>query len=128
MTTLVLCLFIAALLPYMAKGPVAYAQAKLGKYDNHHPRQQQSLLTGFGARALAAHQNAFESLIVFSAAIATALATGTHSEFVQQLAVTYIVARVAYQLLYLFNIDKMRTVVWAISLVCSLTIIWQCLP
>jgi uncharacterized MAPEG superfamily protein len=128
MTTLILCLFIAAILPYLAKAPVAYAMSKLGKYDNKHPRQQQSQLTDFGARALAAHQNAFESLILFSAAIATALATNTHGELIQQLAMTHIVARIAYNLLYLFNIDKMRSMVWAISLICSLTIIWQCLP
>ena len=65
MNTLLTCLFIAMLLPYLAKGPVAWAMAKAGGYDNHHPRSQQAQLTGFGARALAGHQNAFESLLIF---------------------------------------------------------------
>lgn len=64
MHTLLTCLFIAMLLPYLAKGPVAWAMVKAGGYDNHHPRTQQAQLTGFGARALAGHQNAFESLLI----------------------------------------------------------------
>ena len=66
MTTLLTCLLIAMLLPYLAKGPVAIAMAKLGGYDNSHPREQQSKLTGYGARAVAGHQNAFESLLYYS--------------------------------------------------------------
>ncbi|MGB2427469.1 MAG: MAPEG family protein [Alteromonas sp.] len=43
-----------------------------GGYDNKYPREQQARLTGFGTGTLAAHQNAFESLLIFS--IATLLA------------------------------------------------------
>ena len=65
MSVIITCLFIAALLPILAKAPVAYAMNQLGGYDNKHPREQQSKLTGFGGRALGAHQNSFESLINF---------------------------------------------------------------
>ena len=76
MYTLILCLLVACLLPYFSKIPVALAMKNQpGGYDNNHPRAQQAALAGLGARALAAHQNSFESLIVFSAAILTALAT-----------------------------------------------------
>lgn len=128
MTILISCLFIAAILPYIAKAPVAYAMNKLGGYDNNHPRAQQSKLTGFGARALAAHQNAFESLIVFSAAILTAIATQTINDTIALLAITHIIARILYNLLYLYNVGTLRSIVWAIGLGCSLAIIWQCLP
>jgi len=43
--------------------------AEVWGYNNSHPREQQSKLTGFGARALTAHQNAFESLIIFAPAV-----------------------------------------------------------
>ncbi|MEW6981601.1 MAPEG family protein [Colwelliaceae bacterium 6471] len=128
MTILISCLFIAAILPYIAKAPVAYAMNKLGGYDNNHPRAQQAKLTGFGARALAAHQNAFESLIVFSAAILTAIATQTINDTIALLAITHIIARILYNLLYLYNVGTLRSIVWAIGLGCSLAIIWQCLP
>ena len=126
MDILIWSLFIAAILPYLAKGPVAYAMNKLGGYDNAHPREQQSKLTGFGARALAAHQNSFESLIVFSAAILCAIATNTTTELVQNLAITHIVARIGFIFLYYFNINILRSLVWAVGLGASLAIIWQC--
>lgn len=41
MTILIICLFLALLLPLLAKGPVVFAMAKLGGYNNEHPREQQ---------------------------------------------------------------------------------------
>ncbi|NQZ79393.1 MAG: MAPEG family protein [Colwellia sp.] len=128
MTILLWCLFIAVILPFIAKIPVAYAMKRLGSYDNNHPREQQAKLTGFGARALAAHQNSFESLIIFSVAILTATTTQTIGSDIQQLAIIYVIARVSYNILYLYNISTARSIVWFISLFCSLTIIWQCIP
>ncbi|PCI60088.1 MAG: hypothetical protein COB35_10135 [Gammaproteobacteria bacterium] len=127
MTFLIWTLIIAALLPYLAKGPVAHAMSKLGGYDNHHPRAQQGKLTGFGARALAAHQNAFESFMIFAAAVLLAISTNHIGETIQQLATIYIIARVIYNLLYLFNIGILRSVVWFISLGSSLAIMVLCL-
>tara|TARA_B110000114_G_C15036717_1_gene375258 strand:+ start:432 stop:818 length:387 start_codon:yes stop_codon:yes gene_type:complete len=128
MTILVWCLFIAAILPYLAKAPVAYAMNKLSGYDNNHPREQQSKLTGFGARALAAHQNAFESLIIFAVAVLCALATNTITESVVTLSIVHIVARITYNILYLMNIGILRTAVWLVGIGCSFAIIWQCIP
>ena len=128
MTILIYCLFIATILPFLAKGPVAYAMNKLGGYDNNHPREQQSNLTGFGARALAAHQNSFEALTIFAPAILVAIATNHTGEFIQQLAIVHVAARIIYNLLYLANVGILRSISWGISLISSLTIIWQCIP
>lgn len=128
MTLLIWVLFIAVLLPFVAKIPVAIAMHRLGKYDNHQPRSQQENLTGFGARALAAHQNAFESLIIFCPAILIAVATNHTGELIQQAAITYLIARVIYNLLYLLNFSTLRSFVWAISLFCPVYIIWLCIP
>lgn len=128
MTILIWCLFIAALLPFIAKMPLAFAMNKLGGYDNNHPRAQQSKLTGFGARALAAHQNAFESLIIFAAAIILAIATDNTGTTVQYLAIAHIIARLLYNILYLVNQGTLRSLVWALGITASFTIIWQCFP
>lgn len=127
MNTLIYCLIAAALLPYLAKIPVAIAMNKLGGYDNDHPRDQQAKLQGFGARALAAHQNAFESLIVFSASILLAIATNTVNESVQLLAILHIGFRVAYHILYLVNIGVMRSICWAVAIGSSFFIMGQCI-
>jgi uncharacterized MAPEG superfamily protein len=128
MTTLIWCLFIACLLPLLAKGPVAYAMNKLGGYNNNHPREQQSKLTGFGARALAAHQNAFESLIIFAPAVLLAIATHHTGDNVALLAIVHVCARIAYNILYLMNIDKLRSLVWFVATISSFSIIWLSIP
>ncbi|BED87618.1 MAPEG family protein [Pseudoalteromonas agarivorans] len=116
MTTLVVCALLAVLMPYFAKIPVAIAMAKLGQYDNKHPRSQQAKLTGFGARALAAHQNCFESLAVFAVAIAVVLGTSSVNAVTETLAVTHIVSRTLYCIFYWLNLDIIRSLVWFIGL------------
>jgi len=128
MTTLIICLFLALLLPLLAKGPVVFAMAKLGGYNNNHPREQQSKLTGVGARALAAHQNAFESVILFAPAIILAIATNNTQTIIISLAVVHVIARVLYNIFYVLNISTLRSIVWAIASLCSFAIIFQCIP
>ena len=125
MTTLLICLLIAMLLPYLAKGPVAVAMAKLGGYDNSHPREQQSKLTGFGARAVAGHQNAFESLLIFGIAALTVMATNNVNAVVEIAAMVHVAARVAYQILYLKDKGTLRSVSWFIAIIASFTIFCQ---
>ena len=128
MTILIWCLFLAGLLPLLAKGPVAFAMNKLGGYNNNHPRDQQSKLTGYGARALAAHQNAFESFIIFAPAILLAITTNHTGDKIQLLAMFYVGLRIAYNIFYLMDLDKLRSVVWFASTFCSFSIIVQCIP
>lgn len=128
MTTLIICLLIAVILPYLAKLPLGYAMQKaVGGYDNHHPRSQQASLKGFGARAVAAHYNCFESLAVFATAALTALATNHLSFAIQILAIIYIVSRFIYLTLYLMNLAALRSTVWFIGVVCCLSMMFLCL-
>jgi len=125
---LIWCLFIAMLLPFVAKAPVAYAMQKAGGYNNNHPREQQSKLTGFGARALAAHQNAFEALIIFAPAVLIAIATNNTSEAITQLAMIHVAARILYNILYLMNVGILRSLVWGVAIFSNFAIVWQCIP
>lgn len=128
MTVLIWSLFLATLLPILAKAPVAKAMNGLGRYDNDHPRAQQGKLEGYGARALAAHQNAFEALIMFAPAVLLAIATNNTSETIQYLATIFIIARVAYNVLYLMNKSTLRSTVWFVGLLANFAIYWLCLP
>lgn len=125
MTILLICLFIAMMLPYLAKVPVAMAMAKLGGYDNAHPRAQQAKLTGFGARAVAGHQNAFESLLVFGIAVLTAIVTNNVTDVVAILAIVHVVARVVYHALYLLNYGTLRSLSWFVAIGASIGIFVQ---
>ena len=123
MEIIIVCVLIAVLLPYLAKAPLAFAMAKESRYDNHYPRRQQARLTGFGARALAAHQNSFEALIIISAASAVVLATNTVSAGIEWLAIIHIVARVIYCLMYYIDQDKLRSLSWFVATACPVAML-----
>jgi uncharacterized MAPEG superfamily protein len=128
MNTLLICLLIAVLLPYLAKVPVMKEMNKEGKgYDNRHPRLQQARLQGYGARAVAAHQNAFESLAVFATAALSALATNHLSSTIQWLAIVYVVTRLVYHCLYLLDLATLRSTIWATGYLCCVAMIVLCL-
>ena len=128
MTILISCLIITMLLPILSKAPLAYAQQKSGGYDNNYPRDQQAKLQGFGARALAGHQNAFEALAMFAPAILLAIATNNTHQYVTILAITFVAARFAYHVFYLLNWGLLRSLVWTIATASSFLIAFECLP
>ena len=118
------CLFIAGSLHVLSKTPLFRAQYKSPEgYDNNNPRQQQASLDGLGKRALAAHQNPLESFPIFAAGILVATATGIVSSAIDYLAITYIIARVAYIFYYLSDKSTLRTLVWCIGFISSLALL-----
>lgn len=116
------CIFISALLIFVAKAPVAKAMAEEGdgRYDNRHPRAQQARLTGFGARALAAHLNSFEAFPLFAVGVLMAHVTQTYGLLVDVLAVSFVICRVLYLLFYWYNLHWQRSLVWMLGLLCCL--------
>lgn len=129
MTTLIVCLLITVVMPYLTKLPVGYAMQKSkGGYDNNHPRAQQARLEGFGARAVGAHQNCFESLAVFSTAALTAIATNHVTATIMNLAILYVLSRIVYIFLYLMNFATLRSTVWFVGFASCVSILWLCIP
>ena len=114
------CVFVSALLIYVAKIPVAKAMNEQGGYNNHLPRQQQAQLTGFGARALAAHQNSFEAFLLFAVGVLMAHTTQTAGWLIDALAIIFVITRVIYLLCYWVDLAWQRSLVWFVGLVCSL--------
>lgn len=116
------CIFISALLIYLAKAPVAKAMKEegAGGYDNHHPRAQQARLTGFGARALAAHMNSFEIFPLFAVGVLMTHVTNNFGLLVDILAVTFVVTRVLYLAFYWADLHWQRSLVWIVGLLCCL--------
>lgn len=114
------CVFISALLIYIARMPVTKAMKEQGGYDNHLPRQQQAQLTGFGARALAAHQNSIEAFILFAVGVLMAHTTQTAGWLIDLLAIIFVIARVLYLLCYWRDLAWQRSTLWLVGLVASL--------
>ncbi|MDN7429289.1 hypothetical protein CFB89_20880 [Burkholderia sp. AU16741] len=114
MTTSQLCLFIVALLPF----PMTFlAKARKG-YDNRMPRDYLAKLEGWRARAQAAHQNAWEALVLFAVALVVAWHNGANVHRVDQLAIAFVAIRVVYALMYLLNWASLRSLVWFGGMAC----------
>lgn len=113
----ILCLILAALLVLATKAPVAVAMAREGggRYDNRYPRAQQARLTGFGARALAAHQNTIEAFPVFAAGVLAALWGIGDAPLVTWLSVAFVIARVAYAACYWADVHWLRSLSWGVG-------------
>lgn len=109
---------LALALVYLPKYVAFIPLLKMG-YDNRHPREQQQKLEGWGKRAIAAHQNGFESFPAFAAAILMAYVTQVNETHVHALGITHVIARTLYVFFYLGNVHVMRSIVWTIGLFCS---------
>ena len=123
METAISCLFIAALLHFVSKIPVAIAMSKQGGYDNRQPRLQESSLAGFGRRALSAHENTIESFPLFAAGILIALFAQVEQSSIDMLAISFVIARLLYLLFYLLDINLLRSLVWFVGYLSSLALI-----
>lgn len=111
-----LCILAAFLVVLASKIPVAVAMARQpGGYDNHHPRDQQAVLQGWGRRALAAHLNGFEAFPAFAAAVLVAVLAGADPLWTTRLAVLFVAARALYVALYILDLSSLRSLVWSVG-------------
>ena len=115
------CVAIVLVLNYVVKVPVAIAMGRQkGGYDNRNPREQQARLEGWGRRAVAAHANGFEAFAPFAAAVLAAHVTHAPLASVNALAITFVIARVAYAALYIANVATLRSLVWGVGFFATL--------
>ncbi|MBV2129715.1 MAPEG family protein [Arsukibacterium indicum] len=122
LSSLLVTLFIAMLLPFLAKAPLAFAMQKAGGYDNNNPREQQAALKGFGQRANAAHYNSFEALIIYGCAVLTAIAMNAVDNTSVILGWVFIASRLVYFLCYWFDYATPRSTVWLVGMIAAFTI------
>ena len=121
MTTPFWCLLVASFIPFLLGFVSHYFRYKqLGSIDNKYPRLQQAQLTGAGARAQAAEENAFEALPVFAAAVFVAHLAGANVGTAALLSVIFIAARLLHAIAYLANIDLLRTLFFVVGLGCCI--------
>lgn len=129
---IIISLIIGAIMPLVAKAPLAMAMKKQGGgemagYDNKHPRQQQSQLTGFGGRCLAAHENSFEAMIFFAPAALLVIATNQITQLAAIMSIVWVVSRILYLVCYWANKDMLRSSVWAVAMFANFYLYISCL-
>jgi uncharacterized MAPEG superfamily protein len=106
------CLLVMILLPY---GTVAIAKWRRD-FDNREPRAWLAKLDGRRARAHAAHLNHFEAMPGFIAGVLVATYRGGSQLWIDGLAVTFIVMRLAFTWAYLNDKASLRSGVWVVGL------------
>ena len=113
MTIAYWCVLMAGLLPYAAT-----LTAKIGgeRFDNRNPREWLVAQSGYRRRANAAQLNSFEAFPLFAAAVLVAHSLQAPQSRVDALAITFVVARVLYLLLYLADQSLLRSLAWFVGI------------
>ena len=116
MTTPFWCLLIMIIIPYVIAGVTAYFRVQqLGSVDVKQPREQALDLKDSGARAVAAQQNAWEAIAVFSAAVLVAHLAGADPGTSATAALVFIVARILHPIFYIMNMAPLRTLSFVVG-------------
>jgi uncharacterized MAPEG superfamily protein len=114
------CILIACLLPVlcagMAKSPGFGKSRREGGFDNNNPRQWLGKLQGWQARANAAQQNSFEALPIFIAGVLIAQQLQAPQTRVDNVALSFVAARIGYIGAYLANLAALRSTLWVAGL------------
>ena len=123
MSTLIICLFIGAIVPIVLSWVGGYFRMQqFGKVDNKNPRGQSAGLENTGARAVAAQQNAWEALALFTAGVVAFHARDSASDVVGIIGMVWVAARVLHAVFYLIDLDTLRSLAFLVSLGCSLSL------
>jgi len=128
MNTVISSLLVLTILPIVCAWVAGYYKNKqLGTVDNKEPRAQALLLTGPGARAVAAQANCWEALAIYAAALLAIVISGVDVGSIETLALAMILLRVAYVPAYISNIDKLRSLLFLGSFGISLYLFYLAL-
>ena len=92
-------------------------------YNRAAPRAMFDKLPPYAQRATWAHQNSFETFMIFAAAALMAYVTGQDSKAAVTAAITFVVARLLYSVFYIANLPLGRSLMFAIGTICSITLI-----
>ena len=111
----------AALLVYVPFLVVAYGRLQAG-YDQRAPRAIFEKLPPYAQRATWAHQNSFESFMLFAAAALMAYVTRQDSVWVAGAAIAYLVARLLFSLFYILDIPLARSLMFGVGTLCIATL------
>lgn len=123
------CVLVAAILPIVSAGIAKVGMFSTpkgeGGFDNNDPRGWLARQTDWRGRANAAQANTFEALPFFFAAVIIAHQLQARQALLDMLAFMFIVLRVAYIVLYVADMAKTRSSVWALALLVNMAILFS---
>ena len=113
MTAAEWCVFAALMLYLLTIAPIKWIGFR--RFDNSKPRDPAFFEDPIAARALGAHQNGIEAFPFFAIAVLLAEFRGGPQRYVNELAVLFVIVRIAYILTYLGNRPTLRSILWNIG-------------
>jgi uncharacterized MAPEG superfamily protein len=91
-------------------------------YDNSMPRDPAFYRDAIRARALGAHQNGIEAFPFFAVAILLAEFRGAPQNLINELAMLFLIVRIAYVLTYIGNRPRLRSILWNVGFTINVAI------
>lgn len=120
MTVAEYCIFGAVALYLLTIVPVKWLS--YSKYDNARPRDPAFYEDAIRARALGAHLNGIEAFPFFAAAVLLAEFKLGPQHLIDELAVLFLIVRIAYVFTYLGNRPRLRSILWNIGFTINVAI------
>jgi uncharacterized MAPEG superfamily protein len=93
-----------------------------GQYDNSKPRDPAFYEDAIRARALGAHQNGIEAFPFFAAAVLLAEFRAAPQNLINELAVLFVIVRIAYVFTYIGDRPRLRSILWNLGFVINVAI------
>jgi len=99
--------------------------SSFGVFDNSRPRNPDFYSDPIRSRALGAHQNGIEAFPFFAAAVLLAEFRLCPQRFIDELAMLFLIVRIAYVFTYLGNRPTLRTILWSAGFVINVAIFFM---
>jgi uncharacterized MAPEG superfamily protein len=117
------CVFGTLLLYLLTIGSVKWISWR--RFDNSRPRDASFYADPIRARALGAHQNGIEAFPFFAAAVLLAEFRQAPQHLIDELAILFLIVRIAYVFTYLGNRPTLRSILWSLGFAINIAIFFM---
>ena len=123
MTVAEWCIFGTLMLTLLTIAPIKWIGFR--DFDNAKPRDPAFYADPLRGRALGAHQNGIEAFPFFAIAVLLAEFRAGPQRLIDELAILFLIVRIAYVLTYLGDRPTLRSILWSIGFAINLAIFFM---
>jgi|SRR5690242_1410773 uncharacterized MAPEG superfamily protein len=120
MTIAEYCIFGSVVLYLLTIAPIKWLGFR--DYDNSKPRDPAFYHDAIRSRALGAHQNGIEAFPFFAVAVLLAEFRAAPQNLINELAILFLIVRIAYVLTYIGNRPSLRSILWSVGFIINVAI------
>jgi uncharacterized MAPEG superfamily protein len=95
------------------------------RFDNSRPRDPAFYADPIRARALGAHQNGIEAFPFFAVAVLLAEFRQAPQHLIDELAILFVIVRIAYVFTYLGDRPTLRSILWSLGFAINVAIFFM---